>query len=347
VDFVKQNIGLLLVSLILGAAGAWLISRWGFRLGLIDIPNNRSSHDRPTPKGGGIGIVAAFASVSILCDMGVFFWLPALILAMISLVGDKRHLSPTSRIFAQFGAAFFFLFGNWWKSPLLTSLSVTVLPNSIALFFAFIVAAVFLVGTANFYNFMDGINGIAALTGMVAFGLLSAYAIKNGMNHKWSALCMTLGISCLGFLPFNCPRAKVFMGDVGSILLGFVFASVVLMLADSLRSFLLLSCFLFPFYADELVTMVERIKDRERLTEPHRRHLYQILANEGGIAHWKVSVVYGVVQLFTRLLFWKISIKGMVWLITALMCCTVLIIVANNLIRTHVSFNRLPCERRD
>jgi Fuc2NAc and GlcNAc transferase len=87
------------------------------------------------------------------------------------------------------------------------------------------------------------------------------------------------------------------MGDVGSILLGFVFAGMVVWLSKSLLDFVCLAAFLFPFYADELTTMVVRLRDGESLLNPHRRHLYQLLANEYGIPHWKVSVGYGFTQL--------------------------------------------------
>ena len=87
------------------------------------------------------------------------------------------------------------------------------------------------------------------------------------------------------------------MGDVGSILLGFVFAGMVVWLSRSLLDFICLAAFLFPLYADELTTMIARIKNGENLTRPHRRHLYQLLANEGNISHWKVAVGYGLVQL--------------------------------------------------
>jgi Fuc2NAc and GlcNAc transferase len=97
------------------------------------------------------------------------------------------------------------------------------------------------------------------------------------------------------------PKAKVFMGDVGSILLGFVFAAMVVMLSKSFLDFVCLAGFLFPFYADELTTMAVRIRDRENLLRPHRRHIYQLLANEMGIDHWKVSVGYGALQLVVGL----------------------------------------------
>ena len=87
------------------------------------------------------------------------------------------------------------------------------------------------------------------------------------------------------------------MGDVGAILLGFVFAGMVVLLSKDFLDFICLAAFLFPFYADELTTMIVRIKDRDKLTQAHRKHFYQLLANEKDIDHWKISTGYGIGQL--------------------------------------------------
>ena len=161
----------------------------------------------------------------------------------------------------------------------------------------------FMIGTANLYNFMDGINGIAGLSGVIGFGLLGVYTFYRpapdafAFQTPLSLLSICIALACLGYLPFNMPRARVFMGDVGSILLGFVFACLVVTLS---RNYLEMVCFtalLFPFYADELTTMAVRLQNRENLTRSHRRHLYQLLVNELGIVHWKISTAYGAAQL--------------------------------------------------
>jgi len=148
---------------------------------------------------------------------------------------------------------------------------------------------------------MDGIDGIAAITGIVGFGLFTFFLFNTDNNKSFALLSICISFSCLGFLPFNFTKAKVFMGDVGSILLGFVFAGMVTILSKNILDFICLTSFLFPFYADELSTMVVRIKDGENLLRPHRRHFYQILANEYEVAHWKVSIGYGLAQLFVGL----------------------------------------------
>ena len=270
----------------LSAAGAWLVGRYGHRLYLLDKPNDRSSHRKATPKGGGIGILAAFMASALLLRISEFFWIPTAMLSIISLVGDRYHLSPLFRLLFQFPASMIFIYGIWNNHPLSADGYLMIIPLSF-----------YIVGTTNYYNFMDGINGIAGITGVVGFGLLSFYSFSLNAYPSILTLNICLLLSCLGFLPFNFPRAKVFMGDVGSILLGFVFAAMVVLLSKSLLDFVCLSAFLFPFYADELTTELVRLKYGEKLWRPHRRHLYQLLANEYAIPHWKVSLGYGLGQL--------------------------------------------------
>ena len=144
---------------------------------------------------------------------------------------------------------------------------------------------------------MDGIDGIAGITGVVGFGLLSFFAYSSGINTPFFVLTICISLSCIGFLIFNIPKARVFMGDVGSIFLGFAFAGLVFLLSRTLLDFLCLVSFLFIFYTDELTTMAVRIRDGENLTKAHRRHFYQLLANEYEIPHWKISAGYGLLQL--------------------------------------------------
>ena len=161
---------------------------------------------------------------------------------------------------------------------------------------------------------MDGINGIAGITGVVGFGLLAFSATLSAVSPSFVTLAICMALSCLGFLPFNIPKARVFIGDVGSILLGFVFAGMVAWLSKSLLDFFCLASFLFPFYADELTTMGVRLKDGEKLFNPHRKHLYQLLANELKIAHWKVAVGYGILQLVVGLSVLAAYLCGFIWL---------------------------------
>lgn len=261
------------------------MSRFAYRCGLIDIPNERSSHVLPTPRGGGVGILAVFLTTSIYLGMPLFTWLPASLLSVVSLFDDRLNLTSRTRLLVQFVASFaviasaYYPPGHSWPALIAVSILLTL----------------FLSGTANFYNFMDGINGIAGMTGTVAFALLAYYSSVTGQQYTLQLLA--LSAASLGFLPLNVPRAQVFMGDVGSILLGFTFASSTVFLSHSAADFMTLTGCLFPFYADTLSTLFVRWQAGEKLTQAHRRHLYQIIVNRMSIPHWKVSLGYAVLQL--------------------------------------------------
>ncbi len=264
---------------------ALLVSKYAEKLYLIDIPSERSSHLRPTPKGGGVGILCAFLIVSVGIQP-ISFWLPIFFLSIVSLKNDISDISPKVRLVVQFIVVLVVLL----NSGIGTSGGLIIVPLIL-----FCLCAFFVVATANIYNFMDGINGIASLMGIVSFFLLGLFLIA--FEKEFAVLCFGLAFSCLGFLPFNVPRAKIFMGDVGSILLGFVFATVVVLTTRSPLEFLIMSSFLLLFYLDELISIVNRIKQGKSLLVAHRGHLYQILVNEGGCVHWKVASGYALAQL--------------------------------------------------
>jgi Fuc2NAc and GlcNAc transferase len=284
----------------LGAAGAWLIAGMAFREHLLDTPNERSSHTVPTPRGGGVGILAAFIMAGLTLRIPTTFLFAAILISAVSFYGDYIRTSVRFRLIFQVMSALIFLF------PLLPRLSTQFalsafggFPLLFLLFFPIIF--LFLIATANFYNFMDGINGIAGLSGVIGFGMLGTYTLyhpnPDPLHVPLSLLSLCIALACAGYLPFNMPRARVFMGDVGSILLGFVFAGLVVTLSRNYLEMVCFTAFLFPFYADELTTMAVRLHDRENLSRSHRRHLYQLLVNEFGIAHWKVTMVYAAAQL--------------------------------------------------
>lgn len=281
---------LYIASLILGSTGAWLISKYGSYFGLLDKANARSSHKGIIPKGGGIGILAAFLLVSWTMELPILFLVCAGLISLLSFYGDRREIPPKVRLSIQLLGSIcllislFYWEGRAWHFYLLIP------------FFA-----LFITGTANYYNFMDGINGIAGITGVIGFGLIAYFTALSGSSSPLFILAVCMGLACIGFLPFNLQNASVFMGDVGSVLLGFVFAGLVVGLSYSLNDFMVLSAFLFPFYADELSTVCVRLIDKESLLKPHRRHLYQLLVNEAGVAHWKVSAGYGALQLVVGL----------------------------------------------
>jgi Fuc2NAc and GlcNAc transferase len=286
-EFLKHYVSIAIMALLCGAAGAYAIKNIGHRSGLMDKPDNRSSHHVPTPKGGGIGILISFIAGSVWLGVNTTFMLIIVAVSILGLLSDRMDISPKKRLLIQFlGASgiILFTYENGFASPDV----FFILP---------IAGCVFIVGTSNFYNFMDGINGIAGITAIVAYGLCGYYFSAIGHNDSYLLLIGFVICSVIGFLPFNIPNASVFMGDVGSILLGFLYASIIVVTSRTTLDFVCTASFLFLFYADELTTMVIRIRDGDSLLAPHRRHLYQIFANELGCQHWIVSAGYGIVQL--------------------------------------------------
>lgn len=276
---------IVLISFLFGILGAFLISKYALAFGLVDLPNERSSHLIPTPRGGGIGICAAVLFAAVFYHIPWVVVLSAAVLSIASFLDDRWGLRVTIRFIIQFGCA----------ASIVILLYHHSLPFLLVPFFVFF-WIIFITGTANFYNFMDGINGISGLTGITAFGFLAILALilKLPMNEVFFNL--SIMAACLGFLPFNIFKAKVFMGDIGSVVLGFLFAVQVYRYADSITLFLLLACFLFLYYIDATTTLFIRWRDGEKLTQAHRRHLYQLLTNELKNPHWKISLGYGFAQ---------------------------------------------------
>lgn len=300
-----DNMLLYVSCIILGAAGAWVVGHYADLIGLIAQPNSRSSHDEPAANGGGIGILAAFLVASIVLKISIAFWIPATLLSLVSFIGDRVEISFKVRLSIQFAAALIVLLPCFLSGHL-------SMPNNYVTVFLILICAIYIVGTANFYNFMDGIDGISGITGIVGFGLIALHTYIFGNIGAFTFLSVCISLACLGFLPFNMTKGRVFMGDVGAILLGFVFAGMVVLLSESILDFICLASFLFPFYADELATMIVRIKDRDKLTQAHRKHFYQLLANEKNITHWKISSGYGIIQLLIGLTILALKSFGLI-----------------------------------
>ncbi len=320
---------IILVAMLLGAFGAWFMARYAFALGVIDEPSIRSSHVSPTPRGGGLGILAAFVAAALSLRAEWALWLPATVLAVMSLFDDRLDLSARFRLLAQFSAA------------VVPVVLLCQIEGPWSLLFVFS-GVLYIVSTTNFFNFMDGINGVAGITATVAFGLFSWFSWSHDLGDVPVFLSLSMASACLGFLPFNFPSAKVFMGDVGSILLGFVFAVLVMVYSESFAVFLCLSGFLFLFYADTLTTLFIRWRTKEQLSKAHRRHLYQILVNEMKMEHWKVSVAYGAAQLFigwAMAMAWRanVYVQILLWLTLAI----IFIFVSWSVRRKNVSMSEI------
>jgi len=283
------DIALYLLCITMSALGGLLIMRFARNGRMIDVPGERSSHREPMPTGGGVGILSAFLLAALFLRLPPGFWFPPAILALISLYGDWFKLSPLFRLVIQFMAVVVFIF---FLFPQMKMAGGPIFLVPLILFFS-----IYIVGTANFFNFMDGIDGMLVMSGVVSFGFVAFFVTTEGGNPLFFRFSLAMAAACLGFLPLNFPKAKVFVGDVGSILLGFLYGGTVVILSKTPLDFAVLSGCAGLLYADVLTTLFIRWRRGENLFLAHRRHLYQVLTNEGGITHWKVSLIYGMVQV--------------------------------------------------
>lgn len=294
----------------LGSVG--LIRRWALEKAILDIPNERSSHLCPTPRGGGLAVsmLLAGSCVALLFGSTQRAWpeLYAILagLVLISAAGwldDIRSVPNRYRFAVQILSAALVVFsGNRWGAltiPAFGQISLGWLGIPASL--------VWIVGLTNAYNFMDGVDGMAGAQAVaVGFG----WAVLGWMFELPEALVLGLvtGGANLGFLFYNWQPARIFMGDVGSTTLGFLFAVLPLSAAradDRLAVMGLLM--VWPFVFDTLFTFLRRLKNREDVFSAHRSHLYQRLVISG-YSHRFVTLMYGCFSLTGWIL-------GFAWLI--------------------------------
>ncbi len=292
----------------LTGVAAYLITGWLVNapalLRTLDVPNERSSHTRPTPRMGGLGIVAAFVVLLPLLWIMLFptyhNWVAAtkfgiallgyVVIAAVGFVDDLRRIGPLSKYLGQLLAALIALWGGvifmFFKLPF----DVTI---TFGWFIGALLTIVWLTGFSNFFNFMDGIDGLAGGVGAI-YSLALAF-ICIGTGHRLiGAGCLMLAASCLGFLAHNFPPAKIFMGDVGSLFIGYALAAFAVMTTNSgerpapfIAALLVFGTFIY----DATFTIIRRLRRGEKLYEAHRSHLYQRLVIAGQ-SHRRVSLTY-------------------------------------------------------
>jgi len=270
------------LGFVVAAGTAWLVARYAPRLGLLDVPNERSSHVFPTPRGGGIGIVAGVAAgviyltaVGIPLDRNLGILLAgAGVLAALGVVDDRRSVPATVRLAVQLvvAVAVVALIGGVDRLPLPPPLDLPIGWLGLPL------AVVWLVTVTNFYNFMDGIDGLAGGQGFascagVIIGIWSAGAVE---------LAVVLAAACLGFLLLNSPPARIFLGDTGSYSLGFAIAGLPLLAPQFGRPMAMFAVAvgLTLFLLDPLETLVRLLRAGRRIGVAHRAHSYQALASD-------------------------------------------------------------------
>lgn len=286
---------------ILAAALTFLSGRFfARRKWLADMPGARSSHQTPTPRTGGAAIMIGFT----LAALALATSAPALLKFLgvaagafaLGLVDDARPLPAAAKLLSQIAVAgaFVFLFGPVAGVPLPVIGDVALGPAAPALTVFWIVAFM------NAYNFMDGANGIAAAAAIFALSALAVAAAGAGAS-PWGAVSVIAAAALFGFLPLNFPQARLFMGDGGSQLIGFIAAALPCLAASGPTpvSALFMPTVLMPLLFDVAFTLAHRLGRRRNIAEAHNEHLYQLLIRLGA-SHARVTTLYlGLVAVST------------------------------------------------
>ncbi len=247
---------------------------------IVDKPNKRSSHAEPTLRGGGLlfPLLYLLANVTLYFaarnHVSVWFLVGLFLVTGISFWDDVSTLSPKLRILVHVVAVSV----CFWQTGIFVLTFLTIA-----------VAYILVIGSMNAYNFMDGINGITALYSMVAVGTL--YYLLPEMNLEYVLVALVI----FGFYNLR-KRAVCFSGDVGSVSLSYIIAFCICKLmvdTHNVKWILLLGV----YGIDSVITILYRLKRGENIFKPHRTHLYQYLANERGVSHVGVSLIYALAQL--------------------------------------------------
>lgn len=289
----------LLVSFLLAAVATWVAILYARRRNLLDLPGQRRSHSAPTPRGGGIGIV-----LSVLIGLAALaYWVPVINLpvrlmvaiALIAAVGwldDHRPLPAWSRLLVHCVAV------AVWLAPLILAIgsAPTIAAQHLSTTPVETAGVLLLIGflgvwSVNLHNFMDGIDGLLAMQGIFVLGALALLGLRETNSMHPLQLAMWAA-AIAGFLPFNFPRARVFMGDVGSGVIGLLIA-VAIVWQTSMPEVAAASGIVAAsaFVIDSSCTLLSRMLRGRRWYSAHREHLYQWMVR-AGMSHARVVAIY-------------------------------------------------------
>lgn len=316
VIFLVKHILFGLVIFCISAFGTRLLAH---NLKSIDVPNERSSHTRETPRGGGIAIVSAFLTGILLIHLigdktpiytlyFLGFLLSSLIIAVLSLYDDFKPVSFKVKLGGHITAIIVVMIAgiviDLIHLPVIGEVHIGAL--------AYPLTFLWILGLTNAYNFIDGLDGLAAGTATIAALFLAYITFQQGSHFIYLA-SLTLAAATLGFLLFNWPPARIFMGDVGSTFLGFAFAVMAVIAArydHSHTSLFVVPLLLFHIIFDTILTFMKRLMAGENVFTAHRSHLYQLLYRVG-YSHKQVTLIYSTLAVVQGIAaIWMVGMLG-------------------------------------
>lgn len=248
---------------------------------IIDKPNHRSSHTKPTIRGGGIIFPVALLLAWLGTGLGYTYFIAGLLLiSFISFMDDISHVKRRIRMTFHFVAVILMFY----------QLGIYNLP-----FYWILFGFILVIGTINAVNFMDGINGITggySLIAILSLIYVNLYIVN--FTHTEYLIITALALVVFNFFNFRI-RARCFAGDVGSVSLAFILVFFILqvMIKTNNPSYLMI---MLIYGLDTVSTIIFRIVRKENIAEAHRSHFYQFLANEKRIPHWRISIFYALAQ---------------------------------------------------
>ena len=288
----------LFIFFLLTFAMTYFMRAYALKKNIIDNPNERSSHSVPTPRGGGVAVVCSYLlalavliySHQLTLHIGLTFMAAGFVIALLGFLDDHGHINSMLRL------AVHFLVAIGVVSSLGGFSEVTAFNGLQLGFIANMIAVLFLVWLLNLYNFMDGINGIAsieAITTVVSIAILY-YVVNTTLN---SDILWLLAACVFGFLLWNFPKAKIFMGDACSGFLGLTLGILALIaLKENLALFCAWIICLGVFVVDATYTLIKRVLRGYKMYDAHRSHSYQILSRKCG-SHTPVTLVVAAINL--------------------------------------------------
>ena len=299
-----------------------LLTKWLSRIlrtkGMIDIPNKRSSHQNPTPRGGGLailkGLFAGLILFFLLGDVrltGNLFWIGLGVIALTGFLDDRLNLPVYVRFLFYLLAASLVHFdtGGLSEFPLPEpfNFSLGMLSYPVTVFW--------IMAVINIYNFLDGIDGFAGVQAIIA-GLAIAILDFSGTGYYAGLM---IAVASSGFIAYNWHPAKIFMGDIGSASLGYFFAGIPFYFTyvESNIGIYAIGIFLWFFLADGAFTIIRRLLKREKVWEAHRSHLYQQLTVKGLPHHQVVYRVMGagILLIIVFFIIYFYSYHNLIWIL--------------------------------